>query len=87
MEEIVSGFDQTFFEVCSAIEKYNIKITEVRPNNTGFTIGEGGNKQFVILDSSIDASIKKGLNEPEPKVAPLKQDKQILNAVTAPPKK
>ena len=87
VEEIVSGFDQTFFEVCSAIEKYNIKITEVRPNNTGFTIGEGGNKQFVILDSSIDASIKKGLNEPEPKAAPLKQDKQILNAVTAPPKK
>jgi hypothetical protein len=64
MKEIVSGFNETFFQVCNAIVKYNIRITEIRPNNTGYTISESGEKQFVILDSSIDASIKKGLGEP-----------------------
>ena len=84
MDKIVSGFGPLFFEVCNAVLKYNIRITEVRNNNTGYTISESGEKQFVILDSSIDASIKKGLNEPEPKAAPTKVDKQIANAKTAP---
>jgi len=84
MEEIVKEFDQTFFDVCNAIVKYNIRITEVRPNNTGFTIDQSGNKNFVLLDSSIDASIKKGLNEPEPKAAAPKQANPAANIKTAP---
>lgn len=84
MKEIVSGFDQTFFQVCNAILKYNIRITEVRQNNTGFTIDQSGNKNFVLLDSSIDASIKKGLGEPEPKAAATKQANPAANEKTAP---
>ena len=84
MDKIVSGFGPLFFQVCYAVFKHDIKITEVRNNNTGFTIDQSGNKNFVLLDSSIDASIKKGLNEPEPKAAPTKVDKQIANAKTAP---
>lgn len=85
MKEIVSGFNETFFQVCNAIVKYNIRITEIRPNNTGYTISEGGEKQFVILDSSIDASIKKGLGEPvlNQQAAPA----QINTGATAPVKK
>jgi len=84
MEKIVGGFDQTFFQVCNAVLKYNIRITEVRPNNTGFTIDQSGNKNFVLLDSSIDASIKKGLGEPEPKAAAPKQTNPAANEKTAP---
>lgn len=85
MKEIVSGFNETFFQVCNAIVKYNIRITEIRPNNTGYTISESGEKQFVILDSSIDASIKKGLGEPvlNQQAAPA----QINTGATAPVKK
>ena len=85
MKEIINGFNQTFFQVCNAIVKYNIRITEIRPNNTGYTISEGGEKQFVILDSSIDASIKKAFGEPD-----LKQQSppaQMNVGVTAPMKK
>ena len=42
------------------------------------------NKSFVLLDSSIDASVKKGLNEPEPKASPPKQDNPAANEKTAP---
>ncbi len=84
MEEIVKEFNETFFDVCNAVVKYNIRITEVRPNNTGFTIDQSGNKNFVLLDSSIDASIKKGLNEPEPKAAAPKQANPAANVKTAP---
>jgi hypothetical protein len=87
MEEIVIGFNETetFSQVCNAIVKYGLRITEIRPNNTGYTIGEGGEKQFVILDSSIDASIKKAFGEPD-----LKQQAppaQMNVGVTAPIKK
>lgn len=85
MKEIVSGFDQTFFQVCNAIVKYGLRITEIRPNNTGYTISESGEKQFVILDSSIDASIKKAFGEPD-----LKQQAppaQMNVGVTAPVKR
>jgi len=82
MDKIVSGFKPLFLQVCNAILKHNIKIEEVRANNTGFTIDQSGNKSFVLLDSSIDASIKKALKQPEPKVAPTKQKKQIVNAAT-----
>ena len=85
IKEIVSGFDQTFFQVCNAIAKYGIRMSEIRPNNTGFTIHEDGSKQFVILDSSIDASIKKAFGEPD-----LKQQAppaQMNVGVTAPIKK
>jgi hypothetical protein len=84
MDKIVSGFNPLFFEVCNAVLKHNIRITEVRNNNTGFTIDQSGNKNFVLLDSSIDASIKKGLNEPEPKAAPPKQANPAANEKTAP---
>jgi hypothetical protein len=85
LKEIISGFDQTFFQVCNAVAKYGIRMSEIRPNNTGFTVDESGNKQFVILDSSIDASIKKAFGEPDlKKQAP---PAQMNVGVTAPPKK
>ena len=82
MKEIVSGFDQIFFQVCNAILKYNIRITEVRQNNTGYTIDQSGNKSFVLLDSSIDASIRKGLGEPEPKPAHIPAVRPIVDLGT-----
>jgi hypothetical protein len=87
MKEIVSGFDTTFFQVCNAILKYGIRITEIRQNNTGYTIDENGNKQFVILDSSIDASIKKGFGEPIVKQSAQPSTNQNANDATKPVKK
>jgi hypothetical protein len=84
MDTILKGFNPLFFQVCNAVLKHNIRITEVRDNNTGFTIDQSGNKNFVLLDSSIDASIKKGLNEPERKAAPSSQANPAANEKTAP---
>ena len=86
MDTILDGFNPLFLQVCYAVNKHNIKIEEVRANNTGFTIDQSGNKNFVLLDSSIDASVKKGLNEPEPKKqnAPPKQANPAANEKTAP---
>lgn len=63
IKELISGFDQIFFQVCNAILKYNIRTTEIREANTGFTIYEDGTKHFVLLDSSLDATIRTGLGQ------------------------
>lgn len=61
-EFIKSWISPTFITVVKAVIEYGLDADEaVRPYNSGYVVEENGEKRFVILDSSVQKTVKAGL--------------------------